>query len=264
MGNGLTGKVAIVTGGNSGIGAATVRRLAQEGARVGILARREAEGLAVEQVVRDAGGEAAFFGCDVLHRDAIEAAVAGVVSRYGGVNILFNNAGGGLPDPFPEPGGDAAFEKSLRLNLTSGYIMTQVVWQHLVAAGGGTIVNMGSTAAVAAVTPAMRQLVLGVPAPAYFAAKAGMEALTRYFASVGAPHGIRVNAIRPGQIITPFSTRFSPGKHALEGMFEQTQLTPGPGQAEDVANLVYFLASDESRFINAQVIDIDGGAVVKV
>ena len=263
MAAGLNGKVAIVTGGNSGIGEATVHRLARAGAKVAILARREPEGRAVERAISDAGGDALFVRCDVTERTAVEAAVAQVVERYDGVHILFNNAGGAQPHGLAEPGDDA-WEWTLRLNLTSAYLMTQACWPHLVAAGGASVVNMSSTAAVAAVSEAQRGLVPGLPGPAYWAAKAGMEAFTRYIATMGAPHGIRANAVRPGQILTPSATRRTPGHHSSEALFEQVQLTKGPGYPEDVANLVSFLAADESRFINGQVIDIDGGAVLKV
>jgi NAD(P)-dependent dehydrogenase (short-subunit alcohol dehydrogenase family) len=104
----------------------------------------------------------------------------------------------------------------------------------------------------------------GMPGPAYRAAKAGIEAFTRYIATVGAAHGVRANALRPGQIITPMSTRRTPGHHSMEALSDHVQLTDGPGYPEGVANLVYFLASDQSRFINGQVIDIDGGSAIKV
>ena len=256
-------KVAIVTGGNSGIGEAAVHRLARAGAKVAILARREAEGRAVEQAVRDAGGEATFIACDVMERAAIEAAVQRVAERWGGVHILFNNAGGMRPHGLTNPD-DAAWEWTLRLNLTSTFIMTQVCWPHLCAAGGASVVNMSSTTAVAASSEAQAALAPGLPPPAYWAAKAGVEAFTRYVATMGAPYGVRANCVRPGQILTPTATHFTPGHHAFEALFAHVQLTHGPGTAADVANLVYFLASDESRFINGQVFNIDGGAAIKV
>jgi len=123
---------------------------------------------------------------------------------------------------------------------------------------------MSSTAAVGAMSEAQQRLMPGMPGPAYWAAKAGIEALTRYTATQGASHGVRANALRPGQIVTPMTTRTTPGHHGLEVLFTHVQLTEGPGYPEDVANLVYFLASNESRFINGQVIDIDCGSALKV
>jgi NAD(P)-dependent dehydrogenase (short-subunit alcohol dehydrogenase family) len=269
MAGGLEGKIAIVTGGNSGIGEATVHRFAREGARVAILARREEEGLAVERAVREAGADATFIRCDVTELADIESAVAKTVNLYGGVHVLVNNAGGGggrAPDPFPEPGGDDAFEYTLRLNLTSVYQMTRAAWPHLKAGGGGSIVNVSSLAAVAAYSSAMWELLPGgmSPPPAYFAAKAGVEALTRLTASVGVLHNIRANVVRPGAILTPGVQRMSPGHHRLEKLHEFIQMTPGVGDADDIANAIYFLASDESKFVNAQVLAVDGGAVHKV
>jgi NAD(P)-dependent dehydrogenase (short-subunit alcohol dehydrogenase family) len=260
MARALLGKVALVTGGNSGIGEATVHRLAEEGAHVVIVARRQAEGGAVEQAVRAAGGEATFVTCDVMERPAVEAAVAQAVALYGGLHILFNNAGGGLPHLFQDAA-DAVWEKVLRLNLLSTYMVTQVAWPHLVRAGGGSIVNMSSTTAAMAVSAEQRTLLPRIPGPAYGAAKAAVEAYTRYTAAEGSPHGIRCNAVRPGQIVTPATTRTTPGHHFAERYFAQVQLTPGPGAALDVANAVFFLASDQSRFINGKVLDIDGGAI---
>jgi NAD(P)-dependent dehydrogenase (short-subunit alcohol dehydrogenase family) len=263
MAGALNGKVAIVTGGNSGIGEATVQRLAREGAKVAILARREAEGVAAQQAVRDAGGDATFIRCDVMERTEIEAAVARTIELYGGLHIIFNNAGGAFPHSLSEAG-DEAWEKTLRLNLTSIYIMTQIAWPHLVAAGSASVVNTSSMAAVAAASAAQQALVPGLPSPAYWAAKGGVEAFTRYTATAGAAHGIRANVVRPGAILTPMATRLTPGHHIFEPIYEQIQLTEGPGYPEDVANAVFFLASDESRFINGQVLNIDGGAVGKV
>ena len=270
MAGGLEGKVAIVTGGNAGIGEATVRRFVREGARVAIVARREQQGLAVQQAMRDAGGDATFIRCDVTERADIEAAVARTIDLYGGLHALVNNAGGGgragiTPDPFPEPGGDEAFEYTLRLNLTSTYWMTRAAWPHLKAAGGATIVNVSSLAAVAAYSPAMWDLLPGSsPPPAYFAAKAGVEALTRLVASVGAPHKIRANVVRPGAILTPGVERLTPGHHVLERWHEFIQMLPGIGDPDDIANAIYYLASDESKFVTAQILSVDGGAVHKV
>ncbi|HZQ36723.1 MAG TPA: SDR family NAD(P)-dependent oxidoreductase [Dehalococcoidia bacterium] len=263
MGGGLAGKVAIVTGGNSGIGAATVMRFVHEGAKVAIVARREREGLAVQRDALEAGGEARFIACDVTDRAALEAAAQRTVALYGGVQIVVNNAGGGLPDPFPQPDDDA-FERTVRLNLTSAYILSRACWPHLIAAGGGTIVNVSSLAAVTAVSPHQQSIMPFFPSAGYMASKAGLEGLTRFLASAGAAHNIRVNAVRPGAVLTPQATRLRPGHHVFERVHEEIQLTAGSGAPEDVANAIYFLASGESKFVNAQVLSVDGGAVFKV
>src|SRR5262245_1132932 len=102
-----------------------------------------------------------------------------------------------------------------------------------------------------------------LPAASYFAWKAGIEAFTRYIAGLGASHNIRVNCVRPGQILTAWLTTAA-GEHRYARHFEVVQLLKGPGRAEDVANTVLFLASEEARFITAEVINIDGGAAAKL
>lgn len=257
----LAGKVAIVTGGNSGIGAAAARIFAAEGAKVALMARREPEGKAVEAAIRAAGGEARFVACDVTQRASVEAAVRETVEAYGGVNVLFNNAGGALGGEFPREKDDI-FHAVIELNLTSTFLMTRACWNHFLAAGGGSVVNMSSTAAVGGTSAHARKLMPFSPPAAYAASKAGIEAFTRYTASVGGALGIRVNCVRPGQILSPAA---NVGEHHFaEQYFSEIQLTPGPGTPEDVAYAALFLASDEARFINAQILSIDGGAAGKV
>jgi NAD(P)-dependent dehydrogenase (short-subunit alcohol dehydrogenase family) len=258
----LQGKVAMITGGNSGIGEATAHRFAQEGAQVVLLARREPEGYAVQQAIRETGGEALFIPCDVADRGAVEAAVATTIDRYGSLHVLFNNAGGGSGVIFPEES-DEVWERVLRINLTGTFLMCRAVWPHLIAAGGGVIINMSSLAAVVGVSETVREMTHALPSASYFASKAGIEAFTRYIAGLGASHNIRVNCVRPGQILTSRLTTAA-GEHRYARHFEVVQLLKGPGRAEDVANTVLFLASDEARFITAEVINIDGGAAAKL
>jgi NAD(P)-dependent dehydrogenase (short-subunit alcohol dehydrogenase family) len=262
MGKRLEGKVAVVTGGNSGIGEATVKVLAAEGAKVVLMARREAEGQRVEAEVKAAGNEATFIQCDVTSRQSIDAAVAASVERYGRIDILVNNAGGGLPGEFPRESDDV-WEATINLNLTSTFRMTRACWNHMAAAGGGSVINMSSVAAVAGTPPAMRELMLFAPPAAYAASKAGIEAFTRYVAGVGAKHNIRVNCVRPGHIETP-AVQLADGTHFFQKSFDMVQITPGIGTGEDIAYAVLYLANDESRFVNGQVITVDGGAALKV
>jgi NAD(P)-dependent dehydrogenase (short-subunit alcohol dehydrogenase family) len=267
----LEGKVAIVTGGNSGIGEATARAFAREGAAVAILARREAEGERVVEAISSEGGTAVFLRCDVMERSAIESAVSQVLDRLGNPQVLVNNAGGGVTvDGLPtSPDGkltphDRTFEATVRLNLVSTYMLTQVCWEPMVTAGGGTIINISSGAAVVAL-PQMRvgESLGPMPGPAYFAAKAGVEAYTRWVATVGSRVGIRANCVRPGLIDTPIHPRNADGTVAMDYL-QTHQLTPGRGTSDDLAGAVLFLASDESRFINGQVLNVDGGLALKV
>ena len=263
----LAGKVAMVTGGNSGIGETTGQVFAREGAKVVLMARREEQGEAVAQGIRDAGGEATFIRCDVGDDESVVQAVAQAAEVYGGINVLFNNAGGGGGSQFPnEP--NAEWHRVVNTNLTGTFYVSRAVWPHLVAAGGGAVVNMSSLAAQRGFSSRMQDE-FGTTSASYYAAKAGVDALTRYMAGTGGRHNIRVNCVRPGQILTPGATRGTSkdadgGHHVFERMFEFAQIVQGPGYPEDVANLVLFLSCDESRFVNGEIINVDGGVAAKI
>ena len=263
----LAGKVAVVTGGNSGIGETTGQVFAREGAKVVLMARREEQGEAVAQGIRDAGGEATFIRCDVGDDESVAQAVAQAAEVYGGINVLFNNAGGGGGSQFPnEP--NAEWHRVVNTNLTGTFYVSRAAWPHLVAAGGGAVVNMSSLAAQRGFSSRMQDE-FGTTSASYYAAKAGVDALTRYMAGTGGRHNIRVNCVRPGQILTPGATGGTSkdadgGHHVFERMFEFAQIVQGPGYPEDVANLVLFLSCDESRFVNGEIINVDGGVAAKI
>ena len=267
MADRLKSKVAVITGGNSGIGATTAHAFAKEGAKVALMARREAEGKAVENAIRSEGGDATFFSCDVRDHESVNEAVAATVDVYGQIDILFNNAGGGAGSRFPnEP--DEEWLRVIDVNLNGTFYMSKAVWPHLVAAGGGAVVNMSSLAAQRGFSPAMVDT-YGATSSSYYVAKAGVDALTRYMAGIGGAHNIRVNCVRPGQILTPGATGGTSkdpdgGHHVFEKMFNFHQIIQGPGYPEDVANLVLFLVSDESRFLTAEIINVDGGVAAKI
>ena len=267
MANRLDGKVAVITGGNSGIGEGTAHLFTQEGARVVIMARRPDEGAAVEASIRAEGGEATFIACDVGDEEMVNAAVAKAAETYGGIDILFNNAGGGGREHFPNES-SSEFSRVINTNLNGTLYVSQAVWPHLVAAGGGAVVNMSSVAATRGTSPKMHEK-FGSTSSSYWAAKAGVDAMTRYMAGIGGTDKIRVNGVRPGQIMTPGATRGTlndpdGGHHAFESMFDLMQMLEGPGYPIDVANLVLFLVSEESRFITGQIVHIDGGVPVKI
>lgn len=259
----LEGKVAIVTGGNSGIGEATVHRFAKEGAKVALFARREATGLAVERAVRDAGGDAIYIRCDVSDRQAVDAAVEKTVETYGRLDVVVNNAGGGGGgEQFPGET-DEGWDRVIGVNLTGPFYMSRAAWKHLIAAGGGSIINISSCASVVGFTDKYLEATGGRwPSSSYFAAKAGLEGFTRYTASKGAKLNIRVNCIRPGQILTPMVN--VDGEHSLKGALDIIQLLEGTGYPEDVADCILFLASEEARFITAEFINVDGGLAAKL
>ena len=267
MADRLAGKVAVITGGNSGIGETTGQVFAREGAKVILMARREEQGQAVAQGIREVGGEATFIRCDVGDDDSVRQAVAQAADVYGAINVLFNNAGGGSGSQFPnEP--NSEWHRVVNTNLTGTFYVSRAVWPHLVAAGGGTVVNMSSLAAQRGFSSRMQDE-FGTTSASYYAAKAGVDALTRYMAGTGGRHNIRVNCVRPGQILTPGATGGTSkdadgGHHVFEKMFDFAQIVQGPGYPQDVANLVLFLACDESRFVNGEIINVDGGVAAKI
>jgi len=241
--------------------------LAKEGARVILLARREEQGQAVASAIRDEGGEVTFISCDVGDEDSVESAIAEAAGTYGAIHILFNNAGGGGRGHFPDEPTEE-FSRVINVNLNGTFYVSRAAWPHIVAAGGGAVVNMSSLAAQRGASPKMHEM-FGSTSASYWAAKAGVDALTRYMAGVGGAHNIRVNGIRPGQIMTPGATRGTitdpdGGHHAFEKLFDLMQIVEGPGYPVDVANLVLFLVSDESRFITSEIINIDGGVAAKI
>jgi NAD(P)-dependent dehydrogenase (short-subunit alcohol dehydrogenase family) len=174
----LQNKVAMITGGNSGIGEATARRFTQEGAKVMILARREAEGRAVQDEIRAQGGDVTFLPCDVTERAAVEAAVAQTVATYGGFDVLINNAGGGAREMFPAES-DETWDRVLGVNLTACFLTCRAAWPHLIKAGRAAIVNVSSLAAVSGVSEAVLDRFPTLPSASYIAAKAGLEGFTR-------------------------------------------------------------------------------------
>ncbi|MCY4012495.1 MAG: SDR family NAD(P)-dependent oxidoreductase [Gammaproteobacteria bacterium] len=267
MADRLAGKVAVITGGNSGIGEGTAELFVKEGAKVILMARREEQGRRVEGALRDAGGEATFIACDVGDHDSVTRAVAQAADTYGAIHVLFNNAGGGAGSRFPnEP--NAEWQRVIHTNLTGTFYVSQAVWPHLVAAGGGAVVNMSSLAAQRGFSSRMQDE-FGTTSASYYAAKAGVDALTRYMAGVGGRDNIRVNCVRPGQILTPGATGGTSndpdgGRHVFKKMFDFAQIVQGPGYPRDVANLVLFLSCDESRFISGEIINIDGGVAAKI
>ena len=267
MTNRLENKVAVVTGGNSGIGEDTATLFAEEGAHVILMARRESEGREVEARINASGGDAKFISCDVGDVESVSSAITLAAKTHGRIDVLFNNAGGGGGGNFPNESDDE-WNRVINVNLTGTFYVSRAVWPHLVAAGGGVVVNMSSLAAQRGFSSRMQDE-FGATSASYYAAKAGVDALTRYMAGAGGRHNIRVNCVRPGQILTPGATGGTVkdadgGHHVFEKMFDYAQIVEGPGYPRDVAQLVLFLASAESRFITGEIINVDGGVAAKI
>jgi NAD(P)-dependent dehydrogenase (short-subunit alcohol dehydrogenase family) len=243
----LTGRGAVVTGAGAGIGKGIALALARFGARVALLEIDPDSCARAGDEVRAAGGEALAIPTDVRDREAVERAVETTVERFGGVDVLVNNAGGTFAAPFlesVEKGWDALH----RANLKSVLHCTQAVARRMVARGrGGSIVNVVSIEGVRA-APAY--------AP-YAAAKAGVISVTQTTAIELGPHGIRVNAIAPDICMTEGLRAIVP--EADRERFRWTVPLGRAGEPDDVAGAALFLASDLSRYVTGVVLHVDGG-----
>lgn len=241
----LEGRRAVVTGGASGIGRATARRLAEEGSQVAVI---DLDGDAARRSADEIGGSA--HQADVTDPDGLRAAMDDAARAMGGITLLFNNAGIGNQAPLHgwEPD---EWNRLLAVNLTGVYLGFRAAIPHLRAAGGGAVV---STASISGVRPAAGE------AP-YAAAKAGVAALTASAALEYGPE-IRVNSVSPGMIRTPLTEpllQFLP--HEQE-RYERTTPLGRIGEPEDIADVVVFLCSDLARFITGQNIVVDGGMIL--
>ena len=253
---GLTDTVVVVAGGGSGIGAATARRLGDEGAAVvvGDLNGENAELVAAE--VRDAGGRALAFQFDISDDHSVSALVAAAVCEYGGLDHLHANAADLSPDTIGRDT-DAVtvpldvFDRTLEVNLRGHLLCTRHALPAMLERGGGAIVYTSSAAGH-----------IGEPErPSYAAAKAGINSLARHVASRWGRAGIRANTVAPGLVVTPAMAE------TIAPEFKEYALgvgrSPRLGRPDDIAAMVAYLMSDDAEWINGQVISVDGGASLR-
>jgi NAD(P)-dependent dehydrogenase (short-subunit alcohol dehydrogenase family) len=247
----LENKVAIVTGGAKGIGLAIGRRFAAEGARV-VLAdvNEDAGSRAVEEI--GALGAVRFVRCDVGEAADVENLVAATVQSWGGIDVLVNNAGIVHAADFLEVS-EADFDRVLRVNLKGAFLVAQAAARQMVTqveAGGppGAIINMSSVNAVFAIANQ-------VP---YSISKGGVNQLTKVMALALAPHGIRVNAIGPGSIMTDMLASVATDAAARRRVLSRTPLGR-IGEPDEIAAIAAFLASDEASYVTGQTLYADGG-----
>jgi NAD(P)-dependent dehydrogenase (short-subunit alcohol dehydrogenase family) len=245
-------KSVIVTGAASGIGRETALRFAREGAKVTV-ADIDADGAAeTVAAIEAAGGTARVSVTDVSSEPAVQAMTAAAVEAYGSLDVIHNNAYWAPLDRAVADTSMDEWDRTIAVTLTSVFLGCKHAIPHMLANGGGTIVNTASTSGLAA-TPTFA---------AYIAAKGGVVALTRSVAFDYGRHGIRCNAVAPGLIKGTAAT--DPVFRDPDRMaFLQTKLVVGrPGEPADIANAVLFLASDESGFMTGQTMVVDGGRMI--
>jgi 3-oxoacyl-[acyl-carrier protein] reductase len=247
----IAGKIALVTGAASGIGRATARLFADEGARIAVV-DRDAEGVArVAEEIEKAGGSAAAWELDVQDAARIHQVVGEVVVRFGGLDILVNNAGVSLLQPAGGDDYEAAWETTLAVNLTAQQRMIRAALPQLTREGGGRIVNIASTEGLGATAFASP----------YTASKHGVIGLTRALAVELGSQGVTVNCVCPGPIHTGM-TAVSPDEAKAKFARRRVPLRRY-GEPEEVAHGILSLALPASSYINGAVLVIDGGLTVQ-
>jgi len=246
----LDGRVAIVTGGGSGIGRQMADALAELGADVVLCARRAARCEQAAEEIAALGVRTLGLRCDVASKEEVDALVARTVTEFGRLDIVVNNAGTSWGAPAIDHPLDA-WNKVISVNLTGVFLVSQAAARVMIERGeGGTIVNVASTAALGALPPELMDAV------AYTASKGGVLSLTRDLAVKWARHGIRVNALAPGWFPSDLSQVLLDRKGP--GLLAEIPLGRFGGK-DDLKGAVAFLASAASSFVTGQVVVVDGG-----
>ncbi|GIP33873.1 SDR family NAD(P)-dependent oxidoreductase [Paenibacillus sp. J2TS4] len=250
----LREKVCLITGSGSGIGQSTALLFAREGATVIVNDLDEEKGNSTVAQIKEGGGEGLFLRADVTDPAQVDDMISEALAQYGRIDVLFNNAGisgvGALHEVEPE-----VWDRVMNINIRGVYLPSKYVLPHMMERKEGSIINMSSC--IAEIGLARRA--------SYAATKGAVLALTKSMQVDYAPYGIRVNALLPGTILTPFvenylRTSYEDPEEAIASI-KTRQLSGELGRPEDVAKAALFLASDESKFMMGSPLYIDGGVV---
>jgi 2-dehydro-3-deoxy-D-gluconate 5-dehydrogenase len=244
----LVDRVAIVTGGNGGIGFGMARGLARAGARVVVAARNEEKSNTAVRELKSLGSDALAIAVDVADERSVDALVSETVKRCGRLDILVNNAGINIRKPAQELPLDE-WRQVLDTNLTSAFLCSRSAYPHMKSVGGGKIINIGS----------MMSLFGASFAPAYGASKGGIVQLTRSLAVAWASDNIQVNAVLPGWVDTELTRHTREQVHGLNERVLSRSPSGRWGSIDDFDGIAVFLASDASMFITGAAIPVDGG-----
>ncbi len=247
----LAGKIALITGAGTGIGRATAKAMAAEGAKIVIAELNKTAGEQTAQIIAQAGGDCIAVVTDVTSEDSMKAAVETALSHYGALHVLHNNAGGSTSrDDTVVDAPIEEFWRVIKLDLFGTFLGCRFGIPALIRSGGGSVINMSSNVAL-----------MGIPGrDCYTAAKGGVAAMTRSMAVEFAPQKVRVNAIAPSATMTDRVRALVAGNAGLSKLADSHLV--GLIEPEDIANMAVFLASDESRVVTGHVYPVDSGVTI--
>lgn len=246
-------RVIVVTGASDGIGRATAGRLAREGARVVMIARRADHLHAAADELRARGGEVEPVALDVADTQAFERLIADVAQRHGRLDGLVNNAARSSMGAFVDAS-DEEWRQTFAVNAEGPFASTRAALRVMIPQGSGSIVNIASTNG----RRAMKNMAV------YSASKAALIQMSRIAAMEAAPHGVRVNALAPGMVMTPANRAFFAGMPDILAQVWGTIPAARGAEPEEIAGAIRFLLSDDASFVNGVCLDVDGGKAAQL
>jgi NAD(P)-dependent dehydrogenase (short-subunit alcohol dehydrogenase family) len=249
----LSGKVAIVTGGTSGIGRATAIAYAQQGAKVVVTGRRSAEGEETVKIIKNSGGDAFSIQADVTQESDVKAMIDKTIEVFGRLDIAFNNAGTYGENPSLSDQPNAEYDRIMDVNVKGVWLSMKYQIAQMLKQGSGAIVNTASILGVTAMPTV----------PLYTASKFAVVGLTKAAALQYAKLGIRINAVGPGAIATDMFETATGGQDDAKAYMAGLHPMGRVGQPTEVANAVVWLSSDSASFVTGEVLMVDGGFIAQ-